>query len=95
MTVDLNPGGAQAFEAAIRAGQSTLQSETLWYRLIAGGVVPRYIRLRPRPTLSAVLNESNEHSLPDEVIPLITKTTLEILTLRPTMSLGLVLPTRK
>jgi len=35
-TVDLVPGAAKAFEAAQIAGQSTLQGETLWYRMVAG-----------------------------------------------------------
>ena len=55
-TVDLEPGAAKAFEAALGAGQSTLQGETLWYRMVAGGAAPRYVRLRPRPSLSAILD---------------------------------------
>ena len=54
-TVDLVPGAARAFETALTAVQSTLQGETLWYRLAAGGTPLRYVRLRPRPSLSAVL----------------------------------------
>ena len=49
------PGAGKAFEAALGAGQSTLQGETLWYRMVAGGPAPRYVRLRPRPSLSAIL----------------------------------------
>jgi hypothetical protein len=94
-TVDLNPGAAKAFEAALSAGQSTLQGETLWYRMVAGGTAPRYVRLRPRPSLSAVLDGRHEHPIPDEVNQLIGKTTVEILTLRPTMSLGLGSPARQ
>jgi hypothetical protein len=88
-TVDLNPGAAKAFEAALSADQSTLQGETLWYRMVAGGSAPRYVRLRPRPSLSAVLADSSEQALSDKVNDLIAKTTVEILTLRPTMSYGL------
>ena len=66
-TVDLKPGAAQAFEAALGAGQSTLQGETLWYRMVAGGAAPRYVRLRPRPSLSAILDGRSEQALPDEV----------------------------
>jgi hypothetical protein len=40
-TVDLNPGAETAFEAALGAGQSTLEGETLWYRMVAGGTAPR------------------------------------------------------
>ena len=63
-TVDLVPGAAKAFEAALGAEQSTLQGETLWYRMVAGGTAPRYVRLRPRPSLSAILDERvNRRSL--------------------------------
>jgi len=88
-TVDLKPGAAKAFEAAVSAGQSTLQDETLWYRMVAGGAAPRYVRLRPRPSLSAVLDGRSEQSVADGVNDLIARTTVEILTLRPTMSYGL------
>jgi hypothetical protein len=94
-TVDLVPGAAKAFEAALSASQSTLQGETLWYRMVAGGTAPRYVRLRPRPSLSAILDERSEQALPDGVNHLIARTTVEILTLRPTMSLGLGSPARK
>ncbi len=88
-TVDLAPGTAKTFEAAVSAGQSTLQGETLWYRMVAGGAAPRYVRLRPRPSLSAILDGRSEQALPDGVKQLVSKTTVEILTLRPTMSYGL------
>ena len=92
-TVDLVPGAEKAFEAALGADQARLQGETLWYRMVAGGTAPRYVRLRPRPSLSAILNERldgrSEQALPDKVTALIAKTTVEILTLRPTMSYGL------
>jgi hypothetical protein len=93
-TVDVIPGAAGAFEAALRARQSTLAGETLWYRMVAGGTVPRYVRLRPRPSLAAVLDAGAESALPDAVSHLIARTTVEILTLRPTMSLGLGSPTK-
>jgi hypothetical protein len=93
-TVDLVPGVAKAFEAALGADQSALQGETLWYRMVAGGAAPRYVRLRPRPSLSAVLVGRSEQALPDEANRLIARTTVEILTLRPTMSLGLGSPAR-
>jgi len=94
-TVDLVPGAAKAFESAISAGQSKLQGETLWYRMVAGGALPRYVRLRPRPSLSSVLDASSEQALPDGVKGLIARTTIEILTLRPTMSLGVGSPSRE
>ena len=93
-TVELVPGAAQAFEAALGADQSRLQGETLWYRMVAGGTAPRYVRLRPRPSLSALLDGRSEQALPDRVDALIAKTTVEILNLRPTMSYGLGSPAR-
>jgi len=83
-TVDLEPGAENTFETALIAAQPKLQRETLWYRMVAGGTVPRYVRLRPRPTLSAILAE--ESALPNGHI---AKTTVEILSLRPAMCYGL------
>jgi hypothetical protein len=94
-TVDLNPGAEKAFEAALSAGRSTLQGETLWYRMVTGGTAPRYVRLRARPSLAAILDGMSEQALPDKVNHLIAKTTVEILTLRPTMSYGLGSPARE
>lgn len=88
-TVDLDPGAEEAFEAALGARQSALSGETLWYRMVAGGTAPRYVRLRPRESLSAILDGRSERALPDEVSSRIARTTVEILTLRPTMSYGL------
>ena len=82
-TVELAPGAEESFEAAIGAEQSGLKGETLWYRMIAGGTAPRYVRLRPRPNISAILELGRE--LPERI----AKTTVEILNLRPTMSYGL------
>jgi hypothetical protein len=88
-TVDLVPGSEEAFEKALRAGQTSAPDGTLWYRMIAGGAAPRYLRLRPRPSTSSILEGANERLLPDAVRPLIAGMTLEILSLRPTMSYGL------
>lgn len=88
-TVDLVAGAERAFEAAIAAGQSELQGETLWYRMVAGGPAPRYVRLRPRPNLTAILEGTNEQALPEEVHHGIARTTIEILSLRPPMSYNL------
>ena len=87
-TVDLKPGVERAFEATLSAGRAALQGEALWYRMAAGGATPRYVRLRARPSLSAVLEGRNEQALPDEANDLVTKTTVEILNLRPTLCLG-------
>ena len=84
-TIDLAPGAEKAFEEALGAEQPALRGETLWYRMVAGGAVPRYVRLRPRPTLSAILGERSEQPLPEGV----TNVTIEILNLRPAMSYGL------
>lgn len=88
-TVDLVPGAAKAFEAALSVGQSRLSGEALWYRMVAGGAAPRYVRLRSQPGLSAVLEGRSGQELPDAVNRLIARTTVEIWTLRPTMSYGL------
>jgi hypothetical protein len=82
-TIEVVPGTEHDFEAALAAQQSTLQAETLWYRMIAGGAAPRYVRLRPRPKVSAFLEETS--ALPD--VP-IAKATIEILNLRPAMCYG-------
>jgi hypothetical protein len=57
--------------------------------MVAGGTIPRYVRLRPRPSRMAILDESSEQALPDAANHVVTKTTVEILTLRATMSYGL------
>jgi hypothetical protein len=62
--------------------------------MVAGGAAPRYVRLRPRASLSAILDGRSEQALPDGAAHLVAKTTVEILTLRPMMSLGLEAPAR-
>lgn len=86
-TVELVPGAEQTFETALGASQPSLRGETLWYRMVAGGTAPRYVRLRPRPDLPALLEDSQ--TLPASANAIIAKTTLEILNLRPTMCYGL------
>ena len=88
-TVDLLPGAAKAFETAVASPQSKPSDETLWFRMVAGGPSPRYVRLRPRPNLAAILGAATEPAVPDEAGKLIARTTVEILSLRPTMSYGL------
>lgn len=87
-TVELVPGAEESFESALIAEQFKLKSETLWYRMVAGGTAPRYVRLRPRNSLSEIIDEKNEQALPERVNHLIAKTTIEILNLRPTMCYG-------
>jgi hypothetical protein len=84
-TVELNLGAGKAFEAAIAAEQAKLQGETLWYRLVLGGGGPRYVRLRPRASLAAILDERGNQALPEKVNGLISKITVEALNLRPNM----------
>jgi hypothetical protein len=88
-TVDLRLGAGKAFEAALSADQAKLQGETLWYRMVAGGSTPRYVRLRPCPSLSAILDGRSEQALSDKVNDFIAKMPVEILNLRPTMSYGI------
>lgn len=83
-TVDLAHGGAPAFESALRAEQANLADETLWYRMIAGGTGPRYVRLRPRANLTSLLGD--RATLPANS-PII-KSVFEILSLRPPMCYG-------
>ena len=84
-TVELNYGSAKAFEAALASEQSKLHGETLWYRLVVGGNVPGYVRLRPRASLASILDERADQLLPDKVNGLISKMTVETLNLRPNM----------
>jgi hypothetical protein len=84
-TVELSHGAGNEFEAALAAEHSTLQGETLWYRMVAGGDTPRYVRLRPRASLAAILDERADQAVPDKVNGLISKMTVEILNLRPDM----------
>jgi hypothetical protein len=87
-TVELNYGTGKAFEAALAREQSKLQGETLWYRLVVGGDMPRYVCLRPRTSLAGILDERADLSLPDRVNRLIAKTTVETPNLRTNMLLN-------
>ena len=84
-TVELTQGSAKAFEAALVLEQPKPQGETLWYRMVVGGDGPRYVRLRPRPTLAAILDQRADQALPEKVSGLIAKMTVETLNLRPNM----------
>jgi hypothetical protein len=91
-TVDLVPGSAKAFETALGAAQARLSSETLWYRMVVGGPSPRFVRLRPASGLAGVLLGRGGQEFPEAVNRMIAKTTVEVWTLRSTMSLGLGSP---
>lgn len=84
-TVELTQGAGKLFETAIAAEQSKLRGETLWYRMVVGGDMPRYVRLRPRASLAAILDERAHQALPDKVNAFISKMTIETLNLRPNM----------
>jgi hypothetical protein len=85
----LKVGSAKNFETALAAQQSKLQGETLWYRMIAGGTAPRYVRLRARQSLSEIIASGNEQGFDDQINKMIEKMTIEILNLKPAMSYGL------
>jgi hypothetical protein len=89
-TVDVKPGAASAFEAAIAAEHTKLQGETLWYRLVIGGEPPRYIRIRPRVSLAAILDTRAEQALPETTGAMIAKITIETLNLRPNMLVNVI-----
>jgi len=84
-TVELNYGAGKAFEEALAAEQSKLQEETLWFRLVVGGHTPCYVRLRPRASLEAILDERGDQALPEKVNGMISKIIVETLNLRPNM----------
>ena len=83
-TIELTHGADKTFEAAL-AEQPRPRGETLWYRMVVGGDTPRYVRLRPRASLAAILDERVDQALPDKVNGLISKMTVEVLVLRPNM----------
>jgi hypothetical protein len=87
-TVDVAPGNAEGFESALAGEQPRLRGETLWFRMVVGGSPPRYVRLRPRPSLAAILDERADLALPQKVNSLVVKLTVETLNLRPTMLLN-------
>ncbi len=87
--VDLEPGTEKAFESALAAARSTLNGETLWYRAIAGSTAPRYLRIRSRPSLAAIIDEQSEQALPNAANALIERTYIEVGSFRPTMSYNL------
>jgi hypothetical protein len=84
-TVELNYGAGEEFEAALAAEPAQLQNETLWYRLVVGGSVPRYVRLRPRANLAGILEDREQQLLPEKMKSSIAKVTVETLNLRPNM----------
>ena len=85
-TVDVSPAEASAFEARLKAGQPSLKEETLWYRLVTGGQVPRYLRLRPRSRLSAVIEKADDQVLAP-ANSMITRIRVELLVTEPSLTI--------
>jgi hypothetical protein len=85
-TVEVQPATATAFEAKLRAGQATLKEETLWYRLVAGGQVPRYLRIRPRPSVSAVTEGADDQVLA-QASAMLTRVSVELLLSQPSLTI--------
>jgi hypothetical protein len=87
-TVQVQPGTASAFEAKLRAGQPSLKEETLWYRLVTGGELPKYLRLRPRPRMSAMLEGADDLVL-SQANGMITRATVELLVSDPGLTIDI------
>lgn len=85
-TVDVQPAAVSAFEARLKAGQPSLTAETLWYRLVTGGPVSRYLRLRPRARLSALM-EGAEDQVLAQASGMITGTDVEVLVSDPSLTI--------
>lgn len=91
-TVEVKPGMEGRFEAALYAARPRVQGESLWYRLISGANVPRYVRLRPKKDLEALLDDRAGAALPPATANLVDGEKVEILNFRPTMSLNVAAP---
>jgi hypothetical protein len=88
-TYEVAAGTQLAFEAALSNVQPAPADETLWYRLVAGGSDARYVRLRPRASIASIVAARIDPGWPTSLTGLIRSAKVEILTLRPAMSLGL------
>src|SRR5262249_4852961 len=84
-TVELKYGAGRAFEAVLAAEQPRMRGEGLGDRVVVGGVKPRYVRLRPRKSLAAILERRADQTVPDKVNDLVAKVSVEALILRPDM----------
>jgi hypothetical protein len=87
-TVEVQLAGANAFEAKLKAGQASLKEETLWYRLVAGGQVPRYLRLRSRRGFPAV-TEGADDQLLAQAKAMITRVSVELLLSQPNLTIDI------
>lgn len=93
-TVEVHPAAASDFEAKLKAGQASLQEETLWYRLVTGGQVPKYLRLRARSRLSAVTEGADDPVLA-QANPMITRVRVELLLSEPSLTIDVAGAGRK
>lgn len=91
-TIKLVPGTEDAFEKALKANKSANKDECLWYRIVSGGNITQYVRIRPKQNLALILDSSSEQALPKETNTMVSSVISEILNLRPTMSYGLDIP---
>jgi hypothetical protein len=87
VTVDVEPGAASAFETELKTAQPTLKEETSWYRLVTGGPVPRYLRLRIRSRLSAVIEAASDPATLLGAKSMITKTSVDLLRSQPSLTI--------
>jgi hypothetical protein len=85
-TVEVQPAMASAFEAKLKVGQASLKEETLWYRLVTGGATPKYLRLRPRSSVSAVMDGADDPVLA-QAVAMITRVTVELLLSNPSLTI--------
>lgn len=85
-TVEVQSAAAGAFEAKLKAGQQSLKEETLWYRLVTGGHVPTYLRLRPRSRLSAAAESADDPVLA-QTTSMITLVRVELLVSVPSLTI--------
>jgi hypothetical protein len=92
-TVDVQPAASSAFEAKLKAGQPSLKEETLWYRLVTGGHVPCYLRLRPGLKVSAVTEGADDQVLA-QATAMITRVSVELLLSQPSLTIDVGGPGR-
>jgi len=86
-TYDLEPGAGPAFEQRLRTRKGD-GSESHWFRLVAGGSIPRYLCLRPRQNLAVVASRVSLEALPPAGVAGVVRVTVEVLRFRPDLSLG-------
>ena len=92
-TIDVQPGSANDFEAKLRSAQPSTTEETLWYRLVTGGQVPKYLRIRPRHALSSA-TEGADHDDLGQGYPMIAHARVELLLSNPSLTIDVAHPKR-